>query len=463
MSENLTIDNFRVSGIPNNNIYSIGLADTLVTIHSQQIRALCLGKLLDEYVNSNSLLTRENVCIIGGGIAGLTVALALAKYGWRDINIIERLPDLLGLQNGCDTRWVHPHIINWPDIGSDSIFSDSGDLSWTASTASNVAYEIEQKWMKHINTIINKTPGHNGRPVKIISTHVGVSYIHGTIEPNRCSIEWVRDSRIRHLGFKGSTVKNSDIKDYKHIILATGFGIEQNSKNSYWRNEDIGQIHIDGIQKGYLISGLGDGAISDLIRLTTKNFRPDRAITQISQINSLKDNLMDIKNDKNHQKDLMSLLIKERNKTKNESKEKWNRLLKYFEQMKREDTKVFLHHNSNDGFSSAFNKSPASFLNRFLLFILYQNGMFQYIETPHLKNSRHTSQSTTFDYIKKFTENHDIKPENIIIRHGANRIDIVKNIFPKIRRPIFKEQPYNVCFQFYKNSIKDKEKINLLY
>ena len=48
----LTLDDFRVSQHPR--IYAIGQADDLVTIHSQQARAIALAHLLTANVKSNN-------------------------------------------------------------------------------------------------------------------------------------------------------------------------------------------------------------------------------------------------------------------------------------------------------------------------------------------------------------------------------------------------------------------------
>lgn len=450
----LNIENFRASGVDNKHIYAIGLSDKLVTIHSQQLRALCLAKLLNDEIQDPE--KKNNICIIGGGIAGLTLSLELVKYGWRDINILERLPDFLGIQNGCDTRWVHPGIINWPEQGSDQGYSDSGDLSWDASTASDVTFGIEKKWMEFIQKETTKSEKMKGRPERIISTHVGITYIHGRINQSDCTIEWIRDSRVRPLGFRGSKTNNSEINDYSYVVFATGFGVEASSRNSYWRNDDLGQMHIDGIQRGYLVSGLGDGAISDILRLTTRNFRPDRAIKQIPQLDDLKDLLLEIKQESEKSDvDLIDLLLAERNKISKGIREKWNQLLKHFLQMKREDTKVFVHHNSTEGFCSAFNKSPASFLNKLFLFILHQNGMFQYLDASSLIGGGLVNHDDSMSEILKIAECYGIKNNHIIIRHGVDRLNIVKSILSGKEDLVFREQSYQFCLEYYRENIKN--------
>lgn len=428
----MNINNFRLKNL--RNIYAIGLADDLITIHSQQTRAICLARLLTNEFKDNQS-SRKSVCIVGGGIAGLTCALELLQNGWQDITILERMPDLLAVQNGCDTRWVHPHIINWPDPGSEEEKSNNGVLDWTASTASNVTYEIEKEWMHKIKELLGRSS--KGRPDRVLSLHVGVTYIHAQIIGAEVEIEWIRDSSVRPMGFRGSKICDSEKRKYEHVIFASGFGIEQESKHSYWRNEGHGQLHIDGLQRGYIVSGLGDGAISDLLRLTTKHFRPDRIILEMHQLQNLKEPLSTIKDkSKAREVDLIGELLSSSLKRNLEGRE-WRELIENFGALKREDTKVFLYHNSFDGFSAAFNGSPASFFNKLMLFILYRNGAFQYVDA-----------SVTSD-IDNFASRNNIPMDNIILRHGVDRSEIVQRVLQQNPGEIsFEFQPYENCKKY---------------
>lgn len=428
----MDINNFRLNNLKN--IYAIGLQDDQITIHSQQTRAICLARLLTkEFEGSYS--GRKSICIVGGGIAGLTCALELLQNGWYDITILERMPDLLAVQNGCDTRWVHPHIINWPDEGSEEERSNNGVLDWTASTASNVTYEIEKDWMQRVKELLRRPA--KGRPDRVLSLHVGVTYIHAQILESEVDIEWIRDSSVRPLGFRGSKVCDSEKRKFEHVIFASGFGIEQESKHSYWRNEGHGQLHIDGLQRGYIVSGLGDGAISDLLRLTTKHFRPDRVILEMHQLQSLKGTLRIIK-DKSKIKgfDLIGELLSASSRRGIEGCE-WKDLIDNFGALKRGDTKVFLYHKSFEGFSAAFNASPASFFNKLMLFILYRKGAFQYVD------------GSVTDDINAFCVRNNIPGENIILRHGVDRGDIVARVLHQNPGEIsFQLQPYEDCKKY---------------
>jgi hypothetical protein len=59
--------------------------------------------------------------LLGQGFAGLTFAAALLKKQVDvDLTIFEERDTLLPLQQGSDSRWLHPNIYDWPAPGSDA-------------------------------------------------------------------------------------------------------------------------------------------------------------------------------------------------------------------------------------------------------------------------------------------------------------------------------------------------------
>jgi len=119
-------------------IFLIGLLDSGVTIFNQQIRALNLIWALDR---SNRLSSASAIAVVGGGIAGLTAAMALreifsltADASRRTVTLFERRSVLCPLQRGCATRWVHPHIYDWPATGSTNPSAGLPIMNWPYPT-----------------------------------------------------------------------------------------------------------------------------------------------------------------------------------------------------------------------------------------------------------------------------------------------------------------------------------------
>src|SRR5260370_36856138 len=110
-----------------------------VTVFKQQVRALNLIYALDHF--SGEALKEGPIAVIGGGVAGVTAASAAAALG-REVHLFEQRPVLCHLQHGCDTRWLHPHIYDWPQPGSDDPYAGLPILNWKEGTAATVAEQI---------------------------------------------------------------------------------------------------------------------------------------------------------------------------------------------------------------------------------------------------------------------------------------------------------------------------------
>jgi len=415
----ITIDDFRIVS-EDMGVYAIGLADNLVTIRSQQVRAICFADLLHE---NTDLSARSSVAILGGGIAGLTVAARLLQRGWTDLVIYERLPELLCIQNGCDTRWIHPKIISWPYQGCREKEAGLPILNWTSSTASDVTYQIEKQWEKIISGF---GTGNSGKPVRKISVMLGVTFLRVSIPPmlnsgklrskNIASVEWIRDTRVEHKKIQGDLAAPSGIKGFRNLVFATGFGIEKSARDSYWRNESLGQIRLDGVQQRYLVSGFGDGAVTDIVRLIVRNFRPDRILDELT-LSDLELYL---------QRKKLSSIVEcldglYASKGRNPAKLQLIALIDYFKKSRRDDTYVVHHIKGQKGFIRSLSDSPASILNKVFMYALYKIGGFQYVESRDFGEECDVAKA------------YEIPDVNIIRRHGVNRLEILGELLPDSR------------------------------
>jgi glycine/D-amino acid oxidase-like deaminating enzyme len=121
-------------------LYAIGLSERGITLYKQQVRALNLIYALHETDKLG-----ETIAVIGGGAAGATAALAAATLGYS-VSIFEQRPTLFHLQQGCDIRWLHPHIYDWPASGSDGPYAGLPLLDWEFATAAEVAARLQAGW-----------------------------------------------------------------------------------------------------------------------------------------------------------------------------------------------------------------------------------------------------------------------------------------------------------------------------
>ncbi|MFY2558453.1 FAD-dependent oxidoreductase [Corallococcus terminator] len=238
------------------NVYQIGCLESRVTLYSQQVRALNLAFALFE---RRKLARDSRVAVIGGGAAGMTATAALAQCG-ASVTLLERLDAVIPFQSGSLTRWLHPHIYEWPADGCRNVNADLPLLDWSANYAANVAIELRDEFYRLV------------RKLGTIKVQIGVRNVGIQAGQVGQRLEW------RNAG-GGFHSERFDV-----IVLAVGFGLERpgvGAAHSYWRNDDLAQYEIDADRiRHHLVSGCGDGGLVDLLRIRIRDFRHDQVLEE---------------------------------------------------------------------------------------------------------------------------------------------------------------------------------------
>lgn len=274
---------YRVAG---KQLYVVGTFDTGVTVYSQQARALNLvWALIDEEEipspPAGSARVADpsfKVAIVGAGFAGLSIAAGLIKKGASaHITIFEERDTLLPLQQGSDSRWLHPRIYDWPAEGSEASAAMLPVLNWTAARASDVVVQILSEWKSTVRA---------EKPKLDLYCNARHLQIHEECEsPDKLRIEWIGEHRNPEDGtiFKSTQIATKGASEnFDVVILAVGFGLEADDPLfSYWPNETFGQPSLDQPRRTYLVSGQGDGAMIDLLRLRISAYRQDRILDDL--------------------------------------------------------------------------------------------------------------------------------------------------------------------------------------
>jgi hypothetical protein len=240
MTPQQIINEARIPGTQS--ILVLGSFEKRVTVYAQQVRAL---NLVDAMLSEN--LVRPDggkVAIIGGGAAGITAAVALARTAPEldKLDLFERSTGILALQHGS-RRFLHPHFYDWPAAGSESDDAGLPIMNWTAGPAGDVAAKLRAEFeaARH-NSVLTL---HADRTVtKLVPSRLG---------PIRVVVD------------KGSAVG----RIYDVVILATGFGLEAHLDGetpSYWSPSGLaGPIHTQLQNPILFVSGNGDGGLVDFL------------------------------------------------------------------------------------------------------------------------------------------------------------------------------------------------------
>ena len=247
-------------------VYLLGRNARRLTFLSQQYRALNLIWALEQTARLIGPDGRPaKVAVIGGGLAGLTAALA-ANWLGADVTLLERMTELLHLQSGCQFRFVHPNIYDWPEPQASKAVTDLPLMNWGADMAATVAESILKQW-------------------KALKGNVRERYRHLVSRIDRAA-----DGRpiVAAHGPEGNHYEPYDV-----VILAVGFGLERTLPPvpflSYWENDNFSRpVIADPWPRRYLVSGCGDGGLIDATRLCIRGFDHARFIIDLVDRDDLK-------------------------------------------------------------------------------------------------------------------------------------------------------------------------------
>ncbi len=414
------LQDFKLLAVPP--LFIMGSFDDSVTVLSQQVRALNLAcALIESEVVGTLDESRKRLAIIGGGFAGLTLAAGLLKKkAALDIVLFEERDTLLPLQQGSDSRWLHPRIYNWPADDSEATSAMLPLLNWTAARASDVVVQVLGDWGR-IVAEIEPTPGQlrlfcNTRHLQIDQCPKDVS---------KAQVEWVGEARRPRDGHalpEEAATGQSDSFDL--VVMAVGFGLEKEEATSYWRNETYGQPSLTHTRANYIISGQGDGAMIDLLRFRISQYRQDRILEELF---NGKDALLAALGQLRH--NLVSdaaagSLFQHFEEIANGAKTavEWAKLQDELRPRLRRDTDVVLHLQPKvPNLATLFNPGrKMSFQNALLVYLLYRCGGF----------------APSCEDLEALRLRLDVRPEHVIKRHGPNREAQFKRILAEDFHPL---------------------------
>jgi hypothetical protein len=287
---------------PDRNLFILGSFARHATLYSQQVRALNLIWALDSENGSGSGLKSQKIGIVGAGAAGITAATAAAIRG-AQVWIWEKLQEPMELQQNNRQRWLHPTLYDWPhfnDLPTNKNYTEPsylpllrGDdanlpvLTWSAGYATDVARQILDQWESIANSYPNIHRHFNVKLVSIRKTPDARTSMSVEWKPrngDQGSLEQTQQGGWRELRDIKAEKQNVDA-----LIFATGFGLEDSKHGgTYWdddaidstfhKNDDDDEISstFDKDRKEeWIISGCGDAALMDLMRICIHGFRQD--------------------------------------------------------------------------------------------------------------------------------------------------------------------------------------------
>jgi hypothetical protein len=322
------LEYFFVPGYPG--AYLLGCFSRHVTIYSQQVRGL---NLIDALCRTGQLGAQTRVAVVGSGVAGLTAAAAALVRGAK-VTLIEQRSDLCPIQSEAGERYLHPHIYDWPMPASNGGAAGLPLLNW-AARAADVFDKLKKGWQA-ISQKLKADP-----PI-FRTTLTGIDAGSGMLD-----LTLSCDGRESH-------------HEAEIAVLAIGFGREESRADyqTYWQNSPLDSEQ--GTQLKWLVSGFGDGALTDLMRLSIPHFRHEKFVEAFAQDQELAEQL----------KNLLTSLP-QGNSVRTTFDELYPRVKGKLAIEKRMDTQVVLNA------PAEYLENPgSSILNRFIVYQLEKLGAF---------------------------------------------------------------------------------------
>lgn len=228
-------------------LYFVGAYERRITFYSQQVRALRLAHALSQPGHAP---TTDHIAVVGAGAAGVTAALALALLGY-DVALYDPATSILQLQS-ASPRLLHPHIYEWPALGSLGDRAGLPILDWTANTGGLVCAQLKADFAA-AETRLN-----------------GLAF-----QPEHSLTAVEKDGARWRLHFLSKGVASSRVFD--RVVLAMGFGDEIPCGAAvpvhYWKQSSTGSAAAEPVSPAtYIVSGNGDGGLTDLLSLLIENF-----------------------------------------------------------------------------------------------------------------------------------------------------------------------------------------------
>jgi hypothetical protein len=256
--------------VPHRRIYILGCFAQHVTIYSQQVRAL---NLIAALRRDGRLAGSPKVAVIGGGAAGL-MAAAAAAFSGANVTVLDRLDGPMELQRNNRQRWLHPYIYDWPFTDHAGPEAQLPLMTWRAGYASDVAEQIQQQWRRLVND------GRRNSAGGYIQAYWSVSNVNVDNEDDGLCVTWTNSQNLNRYD------------NFALVIMAVGFGLEPEDdyRDSYWSEDQIdGDFRKPRLPQQWFVSGAGDGALTDVMRLCIRHFRHHEVAELFSAIDGIEE------------------------------------------------------------------------------------------------------------------------------------------------------------------------------
>ena len=247
-----------------------------ISIRDQIVRSVLLARDLNLFLEQEDI-DQADIGIVGAGVCGIACAIELANSG-HSIVVYDKNKKPFELQGQCSTRWIDPTQYDWPIN-----HWKRGRFPCVSSLEAKILAEKRVSIREFIQRSPFRYPASFASELasiwsddfrQFVEHNDSVSFRSEEVSFAICKDDAGNDLYALHP--KGDPVNP---QPFDAIINAQGFGVENCELESspkfkgipFWSNDPFELENCELNQKPtVLISGSGDGALQDLLRITTK-------------------------------------------------------------------------------------------------------------------------------------------------------------------------------------------------
>jgi hypothetical protein len=442
----------RLMSVPNHaGIYILGCFAQHVTFYSQQIRAL---NLIDALCKTGALAEGDSVGVVGAGLAGLTAAAAALRRGlfvylFQEDGDPHNDPGRMPLQMNSDERSVDPFIYDWP------LSSNTADEEHSAGAGGDTASKTDAG-LPLLNWTADKASEVRKRILTEFKTVVADERQKRGPDCIRFYRSKVTEDQIKS-GDEGRWLVEIDATSppvaVEVLVLAVGFGVEDSpTKARYWTNDGLGGKQADN--KRYLISGAGDGGLTDVMRLCIADFTHRTVLEKFKNAKGIGGILESAVRERRD--DLSEYFIREAGNVGVSLEDEENLLAS-------RENKVYVTGSPERLFGA---DSKASILNRLIVAWLFRRGRFNLVDARLRTPLGPEGAMRSVEFTRWDSDDLDPRPEVWAFRDGGTARTgdappseyhevIVRHGPGQVRTGSHKVSPLEECFRTFWDESRD--------